>query len=461
MLMLKDIQGVIDEYKMLSQGSRVLACVSGGADSMCLLKVLMMIREAYNLELFVIHVNHQLRAEDSKADERYVQKFCEEACLPFILEYADVSGEAEAKGLSLEEAGRNLRYQLFDKACTKYKCDKIAVAHHLEDVAETVLFYMFRGTGLRGMRGIPPVRGNIIRPLIRTGRDEIEEFLIENKITWRTDKSNLSDIYTRNKIRHNILSYAKSSINTGASLHISELSVQLSETYDFISLEADRVYEEAVVEINGGFIIDSEAIMNYHSIIRKELLMKVLEKCYGGRKNITSCHIQEILKLIGLQSGKQAVLPGGLTAVREYNKIIITDKPADKKYIPDKDIELTIPGQYILPWLGRYLKLDIKNYNKSDIIPKNNCTKWFDYDKIDNIVKLRAHNESDYIKIHKLGGHKKIKALLIDEKIPKSLRDKILVLADGSSILWVPGIRASEGYYADEETKRILTAEIY
>lgn len=489
--LINSVKEVIREYHMIEQGDKILVGVSGGADSMCLLKVMMMIKDEYDAKIYVIHINHQLRGIDSDADEEYVKEFCKEAGIECSVEYADVLSAVDDMGWSVEEAGRNLRYTLFYETMKKYRCNKIAVAHHQEDVAETVLFNMFRGTGLRGMCGIPVVRGCIIRPLIHTSRNEIEEFLAGNNISWRTDKSNLSDGYTRNKIRNRILSYAKSEINTSASSNIARLSIQMSEVYDYICLKSNEAYNEAVTKAYDAYIINIDIIIELHSVIRKEVLLKVLEKCYGGRRNIESLHVMDIEKLLTRQSGKQVILPSGFMARREFNKIIISSKyltekekgyknernkiddsieeenvneeikkvkNVNEKNIKEEDIK--IPGLYELPWLQKTLRLDIINYNKSVIIPKNSYTKWFDYDKIGNAVKLRIRKESDSIQINKSGGHKSIKALYIDNKVPISLRDNILLLVFESSVLWVPGIRASEGYHIDDGTKRILTAEI-
>lgn len=459
--MMKKIKNSIEEHHMLEYGERVLVCVSGGADSMCLLNVLMLIQDVYNIELMVIHVNHNLRGDDAKEDERYVKEFCNKAGIECIIKQADVLKTAKKKGWSIEEAGRNIRYQLFEETADNYKCSKIAVAHHMEDMAETVLFYMFRGTGLKGMCGIPPKRGRIIRPLILISKEEIENFLTDNNIKWRLDKSNLSDAYTRNKIRNKILAYAKKEINPHASSHIAELSFQMRELYEYIFDETEKAYNIVVKQKDNKLIVCVPRFLEYPLALRKEILIMVMEKCSNGKKDLSVRHIEDIHSLFYGYSGRQINLPKGIIARKEYDNIIFIKENSmlnmeEYDYIDD----LVIPGKYELPWLNKHLKLDIKVYNYSDIIPKNNYTKWFDYDKIDNAVNLRSRNESDFLQIHKDGGRKSLKSLFIDLKIPKAERDRILILADGSHVLWIPGIRASEGYHVDECTKHVLTAEI-
>jgi len=483
--MLGKVRRFIGENHMLGNGDRVLVCVSGGADSMCLLDVLMSVKEIYGLRLYVVHINHQLRGNDSDMEERYVADYCKENGIECAIRRVDVDKAMRTGSCSLEEAGRNLRYEAFYEVADDYGCSRIAVAHNQDDMAETVLFNMFRGAGIRGMMGIPLVRDRIIRPLLCVTREEVENYLSEKGILWHNDASNLSDDYTRNKIRHNVMAYAKSEVNAKAPSHICSLSAQLGRVYDYVATQAEKAYDDAVTD---DMMISIEKTMPLHTVIREEVVMRVLEICCGSRKDITSKHVESVISLYHRQSGRQVHLPHGCVARREIDFIIICksnessftksnegihtksnrDIIKEDIIICDKITKYPFPviiGTYNLPVtascrLGKQIKISLINYGKSDIIPKNDCTHWFDYDKIESNVILRKKKEFDYIQINRDGSSKSLKSFLINSKIPKRVRDEMLFLAAGSHILWIPGIRASEGFHVDDGTRRVLVAEV-
>ena len=204
----------MDEHHMLTPGDRVVAGVSGGADSVCLLFVLLKIREEIPFSLHGVHVNHGIRKEAGE-DAAYVEQLCSQFGLPFILVKENVRERAAAEKRSEEEMGRLVRYQAFESVMKSVGANKIAVAHNSNDQAETMLFHLFRGSGLSGLCGIRPVRDHIIRPILCLERKEIEQYLEERKIAYCKDATNEEDDYTRNRIRHHILPYAEQEIVTG------------------------------------------------------------------------------------------------------------------------------------------------------------------------------------------------------------------------------------------------------
>ena len=211
----KQVKEYCDRHQMLERGDRVVLGVSGGADSVCLLFVLLALRRELDLQLHVVHVNHGIRIEAGE-DAAYVSALCEAHQVPFYLYEKDIPALAKEWSCSEEEAGRRVRYEAFEEVLRQQCCQKIAVAHNSNDRAETMLFHLFRGTGLTGLAGIRPVRGQIIRPLLCVDRAQIETYLTEKQISYRHDATNDCDDYTRNKIRHHILPYAEQEIVKGS-----------------------------------------------------------------------------------------------------------------------------------------------------------------------------------------------------------------------------------------------------
>ena len=463
--MLKTVQKFIDKHNMIQKGDRIVVGVSGGADSVCLFHVLLGLTPEYDLTLFVVHVNHGIRGTEAEEDEAYVKELCLAHNISCDLIKADVKALAVREGLTEEEAGRKVRYKAFYDCFHKNKCNKIAIAHNRNDNAETILFHLFRGSGIKGLTGIPAVREEIIRPLLDTGREEIEGFLGENGISYQTDKTNLTQDYSRNKIRHQIISFAQEEINKRAIEHIVGASKKLSEIDCYLEKNISSAYDTAVtyLEYNNAYEINIEKLRQEDPVIQKGIIRKSLMGLSNWLKDVEALHIELILELAEKQVGKVINLPYGILAARDYHTITLKIAPFQYKNKEDsKSLEvpgwqpLEIPGEVTIPQTNQILHIKLIKYKKSMIIPRNGCTKWFDYDKIKNTVLIRTRQEGDYIQIDSAGSRKKIKSLFIDEKIPKEKRDLLPLLADGAHIMWVIGGRISEAYKVNEDTKVIL-----
>ncbi|WMJ90555.1 tRNA lysidine(34) synthetase TilS [Anaerocolumna sp. MB42-C2] len=465
--MLNTVRNFIHENNMINEGDRIVIGVSGGADSVCLFHVLHKLSFMYHLTLFVVHVNHGIRGEEAEEDEAYVKQLCLNNNVSYTCVKADVPAIAKNFGLSEEEAGRKVRYETFNECFLKNKCNKIAIAHNKNDNAETILFHLFRGSGIKGLKGIPAVRGNIIRPLLCMSRDEIEQYLEENGISYQTDRTNLIQDYTRNKIRHTIISFAKEEINPKVIEHIVSASEKLTEIDGYLEKNIKIAYEKAVCyETNQeAYEINIDKLRQEDLVIQKGIIRKILEQLAGQLKDVEALHIGLILELSDKPVGKSINLPYGILASKGYHSITLkcntiykqqedftNKRPADQF----GEQRLNIPGDTLIPGTNQIIHTKLINYKKNMIIPRNGCTKWFDYDKIKNTVLIRTRKEGDYIQIDSAGSRKKIKALFIDEKIPREKRDLLPLLADGAHIMWVTGGRMSEAYKVSEETKVIL-----
>ena len=503
--MIQKAIALIEQYSMICEHDIVAAGVSGGADSLSLLFVLLEYRKKVPFELVVVHVNHMIR-EDADRDSEFVRNICSKENIPFYLKEVDVANLAKAQNLSEEEVGRNVRYEAFREALDWYQKQegcffeekedgypekkkrnqeerkvKIAVAHHQGDSAETLLFHLFRGTGIYGMAGILPVNGNIIRPLLTCSRKEIEEYLVERKQKWCIDSTNEEDTYTRNRIRHHILGYADREINDRATEHVAKAALQMTALREYLEYEVKRM-EEQIAEYGKGFVrVDISKLKTYPELLQSQFLLSVIGNILPGRRDIGSEHIQGILNLLDKTGSKKMNLPKNVEVVKEYqnlwikiqnNSAYVEKKPAkeeccqwngneveNKMLGEEGECQLKIGENYLLQD-GSILEISLITPEELSRIEEKKYTKYFDYDKINNYLKLRFRQAGDYMVINDLGQKKTLKEYFINEKVPASVRAKIPVIADGSHILWAVGYRISAYYKVTSKTQKIVQMTI-
>lgn len=460
--MVKKATSLIEKYNMISEGDIVAAGVSGGADSLCLLFVLLEYQKKVSFDLVVVHVNHLIRKEAGE-DAAFVKGICDKQEIPFYLKEIDVKKLAKEKHLSEEEAGRKVRYEAFEEALERYKKDstqigKVAVAHHQADSAETMLFHLFRGTGIYGMTGILPVNGNIIRPLITHSRREIEDYLTQKGQMWCIDCTNEEDTYTRNKIRHHILEYANGEINPKATYHVAKAALQMVELREYLELEIKQMAISVACLNDGEIRIDIKKMIAYPSFLQSQFLLHMIEELMPGRKDIGYEHIQSILNLIDKQGTKEIHLPEGFQVVKEYDFLRIKKKQEESKE-QKRELFLDAAGEYVLE-NGSVLEISFLNPSELEGIEENKYTKYFDYDRINNCLCLRRRQQGDYFCFNDKGQKKSLKEYFIHEKIPSTMRDEISLIADGNHILWIIGYRISAYYKVTKETKKIVQMTI-
>lgn len=432
-------------HHMIESGGHVTAGVSGGADSMCLLFVLSKMRKVISMELEVVHVHHGLRGKDADDDAEYVVDTCEKLEIPCRVYYGDVKEMALRDKVSVEEAGRKFRYDCFEKVRKEQASGVVAVAHHMDDQAETVLMNLFRGSGLKGMTGISPVRGNIIRPLLCATRDEIEEYLRSHGISYCTDVSNNHRDYTRNRVRLDILPYVGQYINARASQHICKTAQQLYNVWDYVQGQSITACNNIVSNLGEGMLFaDGKALKKEHPFIQSSVIRCMVLSLAGKLKDIEVLHVEEVLGLLEKPAGKEISLPYGIKAVKRYDGLLLLKGHAVLSNAPE------MPG----------LTLTLLDRKEDEGIPKNLYTKWFDYDKIKCKPLIRTRKSGDYLTVDENGKKKMLNRYMIDTKIPRELRDQVWLLADGDHIMWVIGYRISEYYKITEDTKRILEAKI-
>ena len=435
----------IEKYRMIEAGSQAVAGVSGGADSVCLLFLLMEYQKRVPFSLRAVHVNHHLRGEEAVRDQEFTRRLCESLGVPLDLYDYDVPRMAETEHLSCEEAGREARRRAFYRtACRWERPDqvRIALAHHENDQAETVLHNLVRGAGLAGLAGIRPVHrtgsGMYIRPLLCISREETENYLIQRGIPWVTDSTNEEEVYTRNKIRREILP-ALMQINSGAVKNIAAAAGRVLEAEDYLSELTQKAVEKYTAK-EGSVWILSRDLFEEPMLLQKRVVKNVLEAAAGKKKDLSSAHMEAVLELAKGRTGASASLIYGLRAQQVYGDIHITRGEQEKKDLLELEFR-------VFPY-------------ENQQIPEKTYTKWFDYDKIKNGLAVRRRLPGDYLMISRDGGTKKLKDYFIDCKVPRRERDNVTLLADGSHVLWAVGYRISEYYKVTSQTKKVIKVQV-
>lgn len=451
----------MEEYHMVEEGDCVLAAVSGGADSLCLILVLSAMCQELGIRLCAVHVEHGIRGEESIRDAQFVEQFCSQRQIPCKVFCCEALKYAREQKLTVEEGARELRYQFFRQAAKEFGADKIAVAHNQNDCAETMLFHLVRGSGFRGLSGIPPVRGQIIRPLLCVSRQEIEDYLAQQNQVFCVDRTNEELAYTRNKIRSQVLPVL-SEINSHAVSHINQTAGLAAEAMELIEELTEKAWKKYVlVRPQGKYIL--EELLREKPLIQRSVLHKVLTETAGSSRDILKLHVQQVRELFERQSGKILQLPYEMEAQRIYEGVLLSKGKGRKKEEQEQKDGWEVPqaGKLILFSKGYEINTQLLHkIPQNEEIPKKLYTKWFDCDKIKGTMRLRTRQEQDFLVIDAQGRRKKLKKYFIDEKIPQEKRDQILLLAEDNHILWVIGYRISEDVKVTEHTERILEIRV-
>lgn len=482
--MLQKVQKQMEDYQMANKGDCIAVAVSGGADSVCLLLLLNILKQEMGFSLHVIHVEHGIRGKDSKKDAEFVQNLCKTLEIPCVIYEVDACSYAKEQRIGLEEAARILRYEKL-RAYALEKQAKIALAHHMEDNAETVLFHMLRGSSLGGLSGMLPIRKEedgmvYIRPLLTVHREEIESYLTQVGQAFCTDATNLENEYSRNYLRNIVIPHLKK-INSQAIWHMHKTAVAVSEVREYMELEAQKQLALLAKKKEDRWCLDAKQLGQLHPALQKQIVYEFIAKVTGTKKDIASVHVERLICLTTAQSGKEIHLPYHLTAKKEYNHIFLYK---DEKY---KNVNHTNLEQKVLqpqkessqiqiskemldaceksnepiliPFHETKETIRLKIYqNTMEIqkIPKKTYTKWLDYDKIKQGFCIRTRQSGDYFISDMTGHRKKLKQYFIDEKIPSHKRNKIWLLAQESQIIWIVGGRISEHMKVTEDTKTII-----
>jgi len=449
----KKVEAFLKKQNLLVPGDRVLIGLSGGADSTCLAVVLRELAGGLSLSLGAFHVNHGIRGEEADRDEAFSEELCHRLGIPFYAVHEKVPERAGEWQTGLEEAGRRVRYAAAERILKEQAYTKIASAHHQNDVAETMLFHLFRGSSVGGLASIPVKRGKVIRPLLCCNRAEIEAYLKEKGIAFCTDSTNAAEDYTRNKIRHRMLAYAESEINEQAVRHMAETARELSEVEDYLTEETEKLCCHAT-ETEAGVTIPAKVLAGASAVLRRRAIHALLGKVAGSKKDITRDHVEAVEDLLTGQSGRRVSLPYGLVAGRAFDSVYIRREEPETQGAGCEMQPVTVPGEYSLGDTGETLQFCLFSYKKNAEIPKNEYTKWFDYDKIKGTMCLRTYCAGDRLGMRE--GSKTVKSVWVEHKVPMEQRKRRLLLADEEQVIWIPGVRCCDNYRIGEETKTVL-----
>lgn len=431
--MKKKILKAIEQFSLLDGVTSVTVALSGGADSMSLLCALLELKDVLGIEVTAAHFNHKIRGNEADGDEMFVRAVCNNLGVTLYCESADVISYAKQNGMSTELAARKLRYEFLQRVAEGV----VATAHTATDTLETVVFNLARGTGLSGLCGIPPKRGRIIRPLILCTRWDVEKYCNDNQIGFVTDSTNLTDEYTRNYIRHNILPNLKT-VNTALEASVSRMTQILLEDNACLERMAEKYYRDNATE-NG-------ILLNDFDELDKAIATRVIKRCLAkiGDNATDFLHINEIYDIC-LNGGRKSVA-NGLLAVSDGVTLSFVLPNTDLTPVYRYSVELeTVSGE------------DFENNEKINSLLLNNS---LDCDKIVGKLVVRTRQSGDSIRLYRRNGTKMLKKLYTEYSVPIARRSILPVIADDLGVVWVCGIGVSERCAISENTKNFINVKV-
>ena len=435
--LMRAVTALVDEYDMCPAGGTVLCAVSGGADSMCLLHLLLSLGERRGFSVVAAHFNHHLRGEASDGDQRFVEDWCRERGVPCFTGEGDVAAEASRTGRGTEDAARTLRYAFLERAAEQEGACRIATAHQADDNLETLLLRLARGTGLAGMSGIPPRRGNIVRPLLEVGRADILAYLAEYGIPHREDESNRDLSTPRNLVRHQVVPALR---QLNPSLVAAAVRAQRGLRQDEAYLNAQAAKAVAMAQVSEeGVTVFASALSN----LPEAVAVRAARRLWGmtDRKDCSTAHLRAILALArGDSPSARADLPGGWEARRVYDRLMLCRR-GEKTAPPPAPAVLDLSGETC--WAGQWL-LRCAMGTAPEEQTKNPALFPLACDTIKGTLAVRARRPGDRLKLAGREGTKTVKKWMVECKVPRALRDALPVLEDESGIVAVFGVGVAE-----------------
>jgi len=433
--------------KLIEQNDKILVGFSGGADSVFLLSFLKKFQKKFNLSLIAAHLNHNLRGEEADEDESFCRKFCADLNIPIVINKKNVKAFAKKNKLSLEEAGREIRYKLFAEVAAKENCTKIATAHHQSDNTETLLLNLMKGSGLRGAAGIPSKRGNIIRPLLGITKDEIVSYLKNKKILFQNDSSNKENDFQRNYIRNIIVKNLKAEINPKLDEKLFNFSSAVKGVLDFVDGILEEHFKLIQFDKKTGCKIPLSLFEGKHIHFQKEIIADALIRI--PKLEVTAHSINKVLELPGKKVGSKTELARGCFALRDRNFIIISK--IKKETFPQVFIE----KNQVKTILG--MKLSVHEVSKNNIrVTPQKDVEFLSADSLHFPLFIRKWRQGDTFFPFGLSKLKKISEFLTDLKLSSEEKANQLLLLNKSEIVWVIKRRLDNRYAVSTNTKKIM-----
>ncbi len=443
----------IHHENLIEQGDKLLIGVSGGIDSTVLLYLLKKITAEFKLTTLAVHINYNLRGDESKENEKFVKNLCYKWGIPLIVHNASISDES-----NIENAARKIRYGIFRDLLRKYNFNKIAVGHNMNDQAETFLLHLFRGSGFTGLKGMLPKGRDIIRPLLAFKREEIASFAEKNKIQFSHDSSNDDLGYDRNKIRHRILPMIQEQFNPSVINKIYDSSHIFQKTDMFLQTHSKDIFKDVVQQDEDEYVVLLDKL-NQSEVLYFYVFRRIFGLLTGSESDFYSVHLSEIYELLRRPGGKFIHLPHNVYVVKSANTLIFKMSPPDyttsdySREINHYTRQILFDDYYITQSEIKVMPIHGFNFQEDD-------TCYIDFDKVTFPLKARYRQPGDSFFPLGMQNPKKLKEFFIDEKVPRLERKKKIIIEDQNRIIWVAGMRIHEYVKVTSRTTHVLRIKI-
>lgn len=440
-LMREKVRTFIESENLFSRNDCVIVGLSGGPDSIALLHLLNELVGPLELSLVAVHIHHGIRGVYADRDAEFVKLFCAQAKVPVEVYHRDIPKESKLLGISLEEAGRMARYECFEEALTKWNGNKIAVAHHQNDQAETVLMRLIRGSGLDGLTAMVPKRGYLVRPLLQVTRSEIEHYCSENHLKTIHDETNDEAVFQRNKIRLELIPWIESNMNPRIVNTLSDMATLLESDRTFMEEQTIQSFSQCFLPIEEGQYKAFVKTFNLlHKAIQRRVIRHIIEKL-DTLKSVSAIQIEEVIHLINMGIHGKEKNVGGVLFKISYDYILTSriewrskQHVLEVTYLDKKDFDVTL-------------------LNSNEIAIDANC--------VVGSLRLRYRQEGDLFQPLGMKQHKKIKKFFIDLKIPEKEREQIPIIEDEREVVWICPYRLAEPYRITSQTVKIAILSVH
>ena len=451
------VQQTIGRHRMLAAEETIVVAVSGGVDSMVMLHLLLRLRTCCSISLHVAHLNHELRGAESAETANFVRTHCEIHQIPVTVASADGRMLRDRRLGSIQAVARDLRYRFLEQVADEQNADKIAVGHHRDDQAETVLMNLLRGSGIRGLGGIPPVRGRIIRPLIDCAREEIEQYARKERIPYVEDSSNRTLVYSRNRIRLQLLPELAKRFNPRVVHALANAATILEAEDALLDGMAEKELRAVLVSRSReAFVLSIPQMATLPSALRWRMIRRVAEELRGGRPGLTFQQTLAIDRLVMTRGAQGAVYaPGGLRVQRADDRLVLSlgEGQARGRIL---SCPMVVPGVTVIPGVLLSLRSEMLQKGAVDHLVSDAFTALLDADRIGMELHVRGWQEGDRFVPFGMGGRKKLQDFFVDAKVPRDQRRSVPFVVSGDQIVWVVGFRVDERFRVTDSTQRIL-----
>jgi len=455
----------IQEHNLFSAGDKLVVAVSGGADSVCLINILAQQRRELGVELHVAHLDHQIRGAESESDASYVFNLAHKLGVPVTVERRDVAEYLDRKGGSLEEGAREIRYRFLAEVAGSIGASSVVVGHTCDDHIETILMHLLRGAGTAGLCGLQTrsvlqygENGELIevvRPLLDITRQETLDYCQSQNLAPRSDSSNTSLSFLRNRVRLELLPTLRN-YNPGIDRALLRLADIAEDDVSFIEEQASLLWNELAAEEEGFIYLDIDKVVALPRAIQRQVFRRAVRQLRGNLRDIEANHIEEMRNFLSKPAGKTLCLPDGLTLSTEYGHLVLTSAQVSACPLPPiKAVShINIPGETDLT--GWRIKADIVQQMVGD---DNGLIASFDLAKVGKTLTVRRRKPGDRFQPLGMSQSKKLQDFMVDSRIPRSWRDRVPLICSPTQILWVVGWRIDDRVKVTENTKDILRIE--